>query len=162
MGNRGGHAQTPPSPTHWLHIQGVPCARRPGLGWVWFQGSTILPSLPAASAKFPSAHAESGRQWNTQNPRQTNPVYEHMGRPVEGIENREYGRGYKEHIAGWWGERAKLHYSNGYGEGRWSCMARDPTVLWAASKLYWRGRTTRFPHILNMHVCKSRDGEKIH
>ena len=71
------------------------------LGWDAFDGVPhILPSCQAASAKFPSAHAESGRQWNTQNPRQPNPVYEHMGRPVDGIENREYGRGYEEHIAG--------------------------------------------------------------
>ena len=63
-------------------VQVVPCPGRPGLGWLWFQCSTILPSCPAASAKFPSAQAQSGRQWNTRNPSQQNPVYEHMGRPV--------------------------------------------------------------------------------
>ena len=54
------------------------------LGWVDFDLSVppILPSCPAASAKFPSAQAELGRQWNTQNSSQPNPVYEHMGRPV--------------------------------------------------------------------------------
>ena len=56
---------------------GVPCDRRPGLGCY-----TILPSCPATSVKFPSAQVELGRQWNTQNPSQQNPVYKHMGRPV--------------------------------------------------------------------------------
>ena len=44
--------------------------------------SIILPSCPAASAKFPSAQAESGRQWNTRNPSQQNPVSSHLGHPV--------------------------------------------------------------------------------
>ena len=35
--------------------------------------STILPSCTATSAKFQSALAELGRQWNTQNPSQPNP-----------------------------------------------------------------------------------------
>ena len=39
------------------------------LGWVdlEFESSTVLPNCPAAPAKFPSAQAELGRQWNTQN-----------------------------------------------------------------------------------------------
>ena len=61
-------------------VQGVPCVCRPG--WLWFLCSTILPSCPDSSAKFPSAQAESGRQWNTGNPNQQNPVYENMGCPV--------------------------------------------------------------------------------
>ena len=65
-------------------IQGVPSARRPGLGWLSFGCSTILPSCLAASATFQLAQAESGRQWNTQNPSQPNPVYEHMGRASRG------------------------------------------------------------------------------
>ena len=40
--------------------------------------STILPICPAASAKFPSAQAELGRQWNTQNSSQPNPIHEHL------------------------------------------------------------------------------------
>ena len=48
-------------------LQGVLSARGALLGWLWFGCSTILPSHPAASAKFPSAQAESGRQWNTPN-----------------------------------------------------------------------------------------------
>ena len=38
------------------------------LGWVDFdlECSTILPSCPASSAKFPPAQAESGRGWNSQ------------------------------------------------------------------------------------------------
>ena len=42
-----------------------------------------MPSCLAASAKFPSAQAESGRQWNTRNPSPQNPVYEDVGRPVQ-------------------------------------------------------------------------------
>ena len=65
-----------------VRVQGVPCARRPGLGWIWFLCSTFLPSCLTTSAKFPSAQAELGSQWNTRNPSQWNPVYEDMGRPV--------------------------------------------------------------------------------
>ena len=49
----------------WMHsgysfrlierLQGVPCARRPGLGLLSFLCSTILPSCQAASGKFPSS-----------------------------------------------------------------------------------------------------------
>ena len=53
--------------------QGDSSALRPGLGWLWFGGSTMLPSCTATSAKFQSAQAELGRQWNTQNPSQPNP-----------------------------------------------------------------------------------------
>ena len=41
-----------------------------------------MPSCPAASAKFPSSQAESGREWNTRNPSRQNPVYEQMNHPV--------------------------------------------------------------------------------
>ena len=51
------------------------------LGWVDFD-FCVPPSCPAASAKFPSAQAELGRQWNTQNPSQQNPVSAHLGHPV--------------------------------------------------------------------------------
>ena len=44
------------------------------LGWVDFD-FCVPPSCPAASAQFPSAQAESGRQLNTQNISQQNPVY---------------------------------------------------------------------------------------
>ena len=54
-------------------IQGDSSALRPGLGWLWFGCSTILPGCTATSAKFQSAQAELGRQWNTQNPSQPNP-----------------------------------------------------------------------------------------
>ena len=56
-------------------IQGVSSALRPGLDWLSFGGSTMLhlPSCPAASAQFPSAQAELGRQWKNQNPSQPNP-----------------------------------------------------------------------------------------
>ena len=66
------------------NIQGceMPCPRKPGLGWLWFLWSTNLPSCLAASAKFQSAQAESGREWNTQNPSPQNPVYEDMVHPV--------------------------------------------------------------------------------
>ena len=40
----------------------------------------VPPSCPAA--KFPSAQAESGRQWNTRNPSQQNPVSAQLGHPV--------------------------------------------------------------------------------
>ena len=50
------------------------------LGWVDFD-FCVPPTCPAASAKFPSAQAESGRQRNTRNPSPRNPVYKHMGRP---------------------------------------------------------------------------------
>ena len=45
------------------------------LGWVDFDlGVTPISSCcPAASAKFQSAQAEFGRQWNTQNPSHPNP-----------------------------------------------------------------------------------------
>ena len=43
--------------------------------------STILPSCSASSAKFPSAQAEPGRGWNSQNPSQQNPVSAHFGTP---------------------------------------------------------------------------------
>ena len=66
-----------------IWLQGVPSARRPGLGWLWFGCSTILSFCPAASAKFPFAKAESGRHWNTQNPSQPNRVHEEMGHPVQ-------------------------------------------------------------------------------
>ena len=68
----------------FLHpsLQGVPSARRPGLSWIWFGCSIILPSCLAASAKFPLAQSESGRQWSTQNPSQPNPVHEQMGHSI--------------------------------------------------------------------------------
>ena len=47
-----------------------------GLSLIWVRH----PPCPAASAKFPSAQAELGRQWNTQNSSQPNPVHEDMGR----------------------------------------------------------------------------------
>ena len=58
----------------------IPCARGPrvGLTLIW----VLHPSCPAASDKFPSAQAELGRQWNTLNSSQPNPVHEHIGRPV--------------------------------------------------------------------------------
>ena len=52
------------------------------LGWVDFD-FCVPPSCPAAFAKFPSAQVESGRQRNTQNPSQPNPVYDNMGRAVQ-------------------------------------------------------------------------------
>ena len=55
------------------------------LGWVDFDLG-VPPSCPpalAASAKFPSAKAESGRQWNTQNPSQQNPVHDQVEHPVQ-------------------------------------------------------------------------------
>ena len=63
--------------------QGVPSELRHGIGWLWFLCSTILPSCPAAPAKFPSAQAESGRQWNIRNSSQQNPVSAHFGHPVD-------------------------------------------------------------------------------
>ena len=44
----------------------------------------MLPSCPAASAKFPSAQSELGSQWNTQTLSQPNPtqVSEQMKHPV--------------------------------------------------------------------------------
>ena len=42
---------------NWSWIQGDSSAPRPGLGWLWFGCSTILPSCTAASAKLPSDHA---------------------------------------------------------------------------------------------------------
>ena len=54
-------------------LQGDSSALRPGLGWLWFGCSTILPSCTATAAKFQSAQTELGRQWNTQNPSQPNP-----------------------------------------------------------------------------------------
>ena len=55
------------------------------LGWVDFDlgDSTILPICLATSAKFPSAQADLGRKWNSQNPTQPNPVYKQMGHPVQ-------------------------------------------------------------------------------
>ena len=41
-----------------------------------------LAKLPSRFWQIPITQAESGRQWNTRNPSQQNPVYEHMGRPV--------------------------------------------------------------------------------
>ena len=41
-----------------------------------------MPSCSATSTKFPPAQAELGRQWNTQNPSQCNPVPEQMGHLV--------------------------------------------------------------------------------
>ena len=41
-----------------------------------------MPSCLAASAKFPPAQAESGRQWNSQNPSKPNPGREVMDHPV--------------------------------------------------------------------------------
>ena len=52
------------------------------LGWVDFD-FCVPPRCPAASAKLPSAQAESGEQWNTFNPSQQNPVSAHLGHPVE-------------------------------------------------------------------------------
>ena len=46
---------------------GCPTSCRPGLGWLWFGFSTILPSSLSASAKFPLAQAELGWQWTNQN-----------------------------------------------------------------------------------------------
>ena len=53
------------------------------LVWVdcWFGCSTILPSCSAASAKFPSAQAECGRQWNSQTLSQPNPDTRGDGSP---------------------------------------------------------------------------------
>ena len=48
------------------------------LGWIDFDLG-VPPSCLAASAKFPLAHAEPGRQVNTQNQSQPNPVHEQMG-----------------------------------------------------------------------------------
>ena len=64
-------------------VQVVPSARGPGqgmldLGWVDFD----LGVSPSHFCQFPLAQAESGRQWNTQNTSQLNPVYEQMGHPV--------------------------------------------------------------------------------
>ena len=44
-------------------------------GWIDFDlgCSTILPSCSASSANFPSAQAEPGRGWNSQNQSQPNP-----------------------------------------------------------------------------------------
>ena len=64
-------------------VQGVPSELRPGLSWLWFLCSTILPSCQAAYAKFSSAQADSGRHWNTQNSSQQNPVSAHLGHPVD-------------------------------------------------------------------------------
>ena len=52
------------------------------LGWVDFDFGLPL-SCPVASAKFPSAQAELGRQWNTQNLSQPNQVHNQMGHPVD-------------------------------------------------------------------------------
>ena len=74
-----------PCRNKYSKVQGVPCARRPGLGWLtwlWFP-----PSCPATSAKFPSAQAESGRQWNSRNQSrnlsQRYPVSAHLRHPVQ-------------------------------------------------------------------------------
>ena len=63
-------------------IQGDSSGRGPGLVWLWFGCSTILPICPAASAKFPSPQAELGRRWKAQNSSQSNPVHEQMNQPV--------------------------------------------------------------------------------
>ena len=57
--------------TKWKDQQGDSSALRPGLGWD--VDLDVHPSCPAASAKFPSAQAELGRQWSTQYPIQPNP-----------------------------------------------------------------------------------------
>ena len=53
------------------------------VGWVYlhFGCSTMLPSCPALSAKFPSAQAELGRLWNNQNQIQPNPGARADGTP---------------------------------------------------------------------------------
>ena len=56
-----------------LNIQGGAGGCGPGLSWLWYRCSTILPSYPANSAIFPSAQAELGRQWNDLNQCQPNP-----------------------------------------------------------------------------------------
>ena len=66
----------------FTNVQGVRIGRRPGLGWLWFESSTIWPSCPATSAKFPSAREEFGRQGNSQNPINPTQVYDQLGRPV--------------------------------------------------------------------------------
>ena len=53
-----------------------------GLGWLWFWCSTIIPNRPADSAKFPSARAELGRQWNVKIQSQPNPVTNHHSHHV--------------------------------------------------------------------------------
>ena len=66
------------------------------LGWVDFDlgCSTILPSCSAASAKFPPAQAELGRQWNSQNASQPNPGSPGDGSPCTTITARtDGGRG---------------------------------------------------------------------
>ena len=66
---------------HRRHSTGCPLS-----SWNWVGLTLILvfhqPSCSAASAKFPSAHAELGRQWNAQNTSQHDPVHEQMGHPV--------------------------------------------------------------------------------
>ena len=57
------------------------------LGWVDYDLAVAQPSCPATSAKFPSAQAELGRQCNTQNSSQPNPVHEQMGRPLQSSKN---------------------------------------------------------------------------
>ena len=52
-------SKTPPIKIQTI-VQGVPPARGPGLGWLWFGCSTILPSFPATSAKIPSAQNQAG------------------------------------------------------------------------------------------------------
>ena len=47
-----------------------------------FDAPLNLPSYPALSARLPFAQAESGRQWNSINQSQPNPVREVMGHPV--------------------------------------------------------------------------------
>ena len=54
-----------------------------GLTRIWlFHCSLILPSCPAASAKFPSGQFESGRQWNIEVGVNPTEVHEQMGHPV--------------------------------------------------------------------------------
>ena len=65
-----------------MFIQGVPIGRRPGLGWLWFESSTIWPSCPATSAKFPSAREEFARQGKTQSSINPTLVYVQLGSPA--------------------------------------------------------------------------------
>ena len=66
-------------------LQGYSYDQIHGLGWHWSDCSTILPSCPATSAKFPLAQAELGRQWN--NTIQFNPTHvsDCMNNPVQGL-----------------------------------------------------------------------------
>ena len=47
----------------------------------------MLPSCPAASAKFPSAQSELGSQWNTQTLSQPNPGLRADETPCTGVRN---------------------------------------------------------------------------